>query len=124
MRLFPLPLSAAVLIVVGIQCTAHDRFVATGDSLALLGQQFAATAAMMDQGLDRGAVSVEQYRAWRDFGEKFKPSYSLAVELWKIARRAQDAKLEAQAAEVLAQLSIDLARFYDAVAHPAPSDGG
>ena len=118
-------LATVVFALTALACTTVSPFVATGESTRVLGEQFLSTAKLMDAGLQSGTVTAEQYRAWRVFGLKFQAAYGLAVDLWKAARAARDNALEAQAAEILASLAVDLGRFFDqATVQPARIDGG
>lgn len=111
----PIAAACALFAVASLSCSTAAPFVATGESLKVLGETFTATAAMFDAGLEAKTVTREQYLAWRSFGEKFQGSYPLAVNLWRVGRHANDRDLEKQASEILASLAVDLARFLDSV---------
>lgn len=118
-------LATALFALTALACSSATPFVATGETTRVLGEQFLATARLMDSGLRSGVVTHEQYRQWRDFGMKFQASFPLAVDLWKAARAANDKAIEAHAAEILSGLAMDLARFFDqATVRPAVIDGG
>lgn len=96
-------------------CAGAQPYVVSGESLKLVGSQFVTTAALMDRGLDNKSITPEQYKKWRDFGERFQPAFDLAVKLWETARLSNDKRLERQAAEIILRLAEDLTAFYDAV---------
>lgn len=93
-------------------CSSAAPFVASGETLKFAGNQFVETAALMDQGLKAGTVTVEQYRAWKAFGEKFQIAYPPAVQLWKSSRVVNDAVLDKQVAGIITSLVTELAAFY------------
>lgn len=97
---------APIAVVLLFAACAHQQaWVATGESLAALGDTFAATGKLMDSALDAKAVTVEQYRRWAAFARYFKPTYDVAADRWLHA----DETAGEHAAAVLAALSAELA---------------
>lgn len=109
----------------GMHCASITALVVSNEALRAVGDEFVTCAAAMDAGLDAGRISPQQYRDWAHFGAKFRDSYGPAVALWKAARAANDAKLEAKAAAVVGHLADELSGF-TAQAHVASvsMDGG
>lgn len=101
-----------VVLALSACATASNTFIATGQTLQSAGQEFVATAALFDRGLDSGAITVEQYAAWRDFGHKFKATYPVAVELWKAAQLANDDVLSGKVQNIITDLVSELVKFY------------
>lgn len=97
--------ATALLLITSLACTHAQGWVATGESLSVLGQSFAATGKLMDSALDAKAVTVEQYRRWAAFSHFFKPTYDVACDRWLHA----DDDASEHAAAVLAALAAELA---------------
>lgn len=118
----------AIALLLLLACAGVDPLLVTGESLKTMGHQFADTAAAMDRGLDSGVVTVEQYRAWADFGRGFQLTYRHARELWEAARQAENKGMEAAVARILAELGAELLRYQvlagQVASFRAPRDGG
>ncbi len=116
-------LAAVGIAVVALSlyaCSSVSPLVVSGEALAAVGNQFADTADAMNRGVDSGAVTVEQYRAWRSFGQVFQTTYPHTVALWEVARVSGDKKLEAEVTAILGRMILELAAFKP----PASADGG
>lgn len=109
-----LPELLMLVCLVGLtveSCTHDKALIVTGETLVALDATFGATALAMDKGLDDKTITVEQYRRWRTFGEKFVVAYPLAAELWKVAEANKDEQLLAQAGVAVATLGADLGQW-------------
>lgn len=93
-------------------CSTVAPFVATGESLAALDNQFADTGAAFNAGLDAGKVTPEQYRPWAEFAKRYKPLARMAVDAWKASIELKDKVMAGKFGEALAQLAVELAAFY------------
>jgi hypothetical protein len=97
-----------VVLLLALASCAHDKaWVASGTSIAMLGESFVATGRLMDSALDSKAVTAEQYRKWAAFAHYFKPAYDLAADRWL---HADDSATE-HAAVVLTALAGELAAW-------------
>ena len=94
-------------------CAHKAGFVVTGHSLLELEHQFSVVADAMDKGLDSGAVSPDEYKAWRAFGERFQVAYPRAVSTWRASRAANDAALQGSLGAAVAGLTAELAGYLD-----------
>lgn len=105
---------AAVVGVVGVlvlcvACTASQAYVATGEGLVTLGNEFVVTAEAMNAGIDAHRVTEQQYDAWRAFALRFKAVYPGACRLYRTALDKSDHSQRDQAAALLTGLSAELA---------------
>lgn len=112
--------ATSVALLAFVACTHSQVVVASGESIAALGQTFAATGHLMDSALDAHAVTPEQYREWAAFTKRFKLVYEPAAALWLAAEKAGDATAAQRAAAVLTELGAQLAQFSAVVAKGAP----
>jgi hypothetical protein len=101
-----------VLGLVASGCKTVAPFVATGETLAALDNQFADTGAAFNAGLDAGKLTPEQYRPWAEFGKRYKPLARMAVDAWKASIELNDKVLAGQFGAALGQLASELAVFY------------
>jgi len=101
----------AVLGLVGASCAAATPWVASGQSLKVVGNTFVSTAAAFDAGLAAGSITPEQYRAWASFGRKFQAAWPLALDLWESSIKVNDAALQGKAEAILSTLMAELGGF-------------
>lgn len=90
-----------------IACTHTQVWVASGESLVVLGESFVATGHAMDAALDAKTVDEATYRRWAAFARYFKPAYETAADRWLHS----DDSASKHAAAVLASLSAELAEW-------------
>lgn len=101
-----------VVAIVGLSCGSAARSLqATGVSLKVVGEQFVAISEQVTTGCQAKAIPAPLCERYRHFGEHFKRAFPLAVGMWEIARKVDDAKTQQRAEEVIALLSKDLERF-------------
>ena len=108
MRRKVLPLALLVLNMSLFGCSTVTPFIVTGDSLDAVGKQFTETSVAMYNGCSRGKVEPDTCRAWRDFSERFKPGFDLAVTGWKGALVVNDAAKRGQVAGAIGALGAEL----------------
>lgn len=101
----------AAVAVLGASCATATPWVATGQSLKVVGNTFVSTAAAMDAAQAAGTVTPEQYRAWASFGRKFQAAWPLALDLWESSIKVNDKVLEGQASAILSTLMTELGGF-------------
>lgn len=77
-----LVITTFVIAMVG--CKTVDPYIATGETLHVVGQEFVSVGLAMNKGLDNHTVTVEQYRKWVAFAVRFKPAYAIAVKAWEV----------------------------------------
>lgn len=105
-----------------VACKHVDPYIATGESLKALGQDFIAAGAAMNDLATSHAITPEQYTTWARFATKFKPSYALAVRTWTFATSEKD-KQDVQ--DIIIDLSGQLASFTPLLVQlVGPYDGG
>lgn len=102
---------ALILIVLVAACASSTGFIVSGETLDAAGKAFVATGQAYNRGLDAKTVTVEQYRAWANFGRKFQQSYPAAVSLWKSSVAVNDAALTKQSSQIITALVTELASF-------------
>lgn len=95
----------------GCAATKADVVLVSGQTVDTLGDQFIITAQLMKAGHDAGTVDDDTYHSWQVFGEKFKATYHLAVQLWIAAADTRDAGMVAQVGSIIAQLGSELGQF-------------
>ena len=92
-----------------VACSANQALLVTGESLAVVGNQFVGVAAAYKQGCDVAkSIPQSQCLKFREFGEYFKKVYPLTIQLWEAARLANDGALKGKASEVVQSLSNSL----------------
>lgn len=117
-RLFWLGVFALVLV----KCTHTQAVVGSGEALDQLGDEFIAGAAALATAHEQGRVSDETYHRWQVFGEKFKATYHLAVQLWIAAADSRDADMTTQVGNIIAALGQEMAQFLTEVRNaPQPA---
>lgn len=90
-------------------CSVTQALLVTGESLAVVGNQFIGVAAAYKQGCDIiKSIPQSQCQKFREFGIYFQKVYPLTVQLWEAARLANDKVLEGKASEVVQSLSNSL----------------
>lgn len=95
-----------------VSCKSIEPLVISGESMAILGDQFIETANLMDQALTDKQITVEQYQKWASFGTHFQEIYPLAIDIWHTARNVNDDVLQKQMGKLIADLAVTLAGFY------------
>jgi hypothetical protein len=106
---------AVVLIITAIihGCQMTSRSLAvTGETLKGVGQEFTEVAAVYKQGCDiTKAIAPEQCKKFRAFGLEFQRSYPVAVQLWEVAREANDTEAQSNLRLLITKLAGDLSAF-------------
>lgn len=101
---------ALVLTGCGTLTAAKGLFV-SGVSLEALGEQFVAVSRQVSAGCEQRIIPAPTCEKYRTFGEHFKRVYPLTVEMWRAARRAEDAAAQEKAEDVARVLSRDLTKL-------------
>lgn len=111
----PVPPAAALLLLLPLlsfsSCSTVTPFIVTGDSVDALGKQYTETASAMFAGCSKDKIEPDTCRAWRDFSERFKPGYDLAVTGWKSAAVVEDAAKRGRVAASVGALGAELGTF-------------
>lgn len=92
-------------------CAGPRGYVASGEALAAIGQQFVQTGHLYDTLLEKKLITPEQYRPWAAFAKEFQWSYPKAVEMWRLAVRSEDAAAAGKLEEVVLALKNQLLTF-------------
>lgn len=113
----------AVSLTWAASCKTVDPYIATGETLNTVGQEFVVVASAMNRGLDEHVISTVDYKRWAEFAHRFKTSYSLAVAMWTFAVDHKDDIQKGKATDIILALSAELATFTPLVVnlvHPMP----
>lgn len=94
-----------------LSCKGIDPYIVSGDSLSELGETFLIAVEGWKVARNEGLVSELEYEKWKEFGERFKKLYPVAVKLWSTAVDLKDASALNQLQEVLTSLSGELGIF-------------
>ena len=101
---------AGLLLLGG--CVSTAPMAITGESLAVVGNQFVAVNAAYVQGCDvTKALTAKQCNDWITFGTKFKQFYPVAAQAWTVARTTNDAALIGQTTTLVSTIVGQLAAF-------------
>lgn len=100
---------AALLLFSG--CASYTGYIISGESLDATGRAFIQVGQTYNQRLDAKQITIEQYRQWAAFANKFKQAYPPAVQLWKSAVVVNDAALTKQSSVIITGLVGELAKF-------------
>lgn len=100
-----------ILAVALAACSATKSLQVTGETLKASGKQFRSVAAVYVDGCKVGRIAKDRCDQFRAFGDEFKRSFPLAVELWLIAKDANDRAATAKASEVIQQVVAQLSMF-------------
>jgi hypothetical protein len=107
--------SAAIVLAVLILatgCVSVGRsLVISGESLKAIGNEFLLVADVYVKGCADKTITLEQCEAFRDFGQKFQKAYPLAVDLWGVARSADDVATIKKTEDVIRSLAAGLSSF-------------
>jgi hypothetical protein len=103
-----LQVSALALLLLLTACSVNQWLV-SGKVLDEVGQQFLATGKMYDTLLANKQVTVEEYRVWATFANRFKAVYPSVVVTWNTAQ--ESGKVD-QAADAILTLKNELLAFY------------
>lgn len=108
-----LGLYIALLLVLFIAfgCQSYSGYIISGESLDATGRAFVQVGQEYNRQLDAKRVTIEQYRAWSSFANKFKQAYPPAVQLWKSSIVVNDAAITKQSSAVITALVGELAKF-------------
>jgi hypothetical protein len=98
-------------LTAGCAASRTDVLVVSGHAVDALGDQFIAAAPLILAAHEQGALSDTDYQRWLTFGEKFKATYHLAVQLWIAAADTRDAQMVEQVSAIIGALSMELATF-------------
>ena len=92
------------ILFLAISCTHSQAWVASGESIAALGETYDAVGKAMDRALDEKRIDEATYRRWAAFCRYYAPLYDAARERWlhsdDTAAEHASAVLAALAAEV------------------------
>ena len=80
----------------------------TGESIALVGEQFTSVSTQIAKGCDAGTIPTLTCNKYKAFEHQFKRVYPLTVGLWTAAKDANDANSQAKAEGVITSLATDL----------------
>lgn len=114
MRLFRIPLVLALaVLVLGATCTTQQSLMGSGTALKAVGQQWLAVNGAFVKACVPSAPKLSKATCddARSFGDKFKKSYPLAIQLFETAVNANDTAMAADAKSVVRGLSVDLVKF-------------
>jgi len=100
-----------LVLVVAAGCQSYTGYIISGESLDATGRAFVEVGKTYNQQLDAKKITLEQYRAWATFANKFKQAYPPAVQLWKSSVVVNDAALTKQSRAILTGLVGELAKF-------------
>ncbi len=109
-RCVSLLLLLSLILLVGC-ASIGQSLVVSGESLKAVGNEFIAVADVYVRGCAAQTISLSQCVAFRDFGEKFKVAYPMAIQLWGVARNANDVATAKKAEDVIKSLMTDLSVF-------------
>lgn len=103
--------TAALLL--GATCNTHQGLMGSGTALKAVGQQWVSVNDAFVKGCLPSApkLTPKTCADARAFGEKFKKSYPLAIQLFETAVSANDTAMAADAKSVVRGLSADLVKF-------------
>lgn len=86
--------------------------VVSGESLKGIGAEFIQVAAIYKEGCDvTKVIPAAQCAKFRAFGLHFQKSYPLVVQLWEVARSAQDVAAQDRIILVVLDLAKNLSSF-------------
>ena len=98
------------LLITG--CAGTTRAIeVTGDTLKAAGEGYLSVEQAFYTGCTNRTLPPAQCAAFNDFGAKFKKDYPRAVQLWHIARAANDTASQKKARDTVLQLSTALSTF-------------
>lgn len=101
-----------VMLILVTGCVSVGRsLVISGESLKAIGNEFLLVADVYVRGCADKTIAVDQCAAFRDFGQKFQRAYPLAVDLWGVARNANDVATVKKTEDVIRSLAADLSSF-------------
>ena len=96
--------AVAALALTFAACTRSQAWVASGESIAALGETYDTVGAQMNRALDEKRIDEATYRRWAAFCRYYAPLYDAARERWlhsdDTAAEHASAVLAALAAEV------------------------
>lgn len=125
-KAFLLSLASLSLFFLEACASAKPAIITSEHTLHVAADLFQETARIMDRAQESGAISVEQYRSWRTFGEKFKVSYPLALKALDIAIQTESQADVKSIHEIIGNLVSELGRWYveASIAFSTRPDGG
>lgn len=91
--------------------TTQQSLIVTGEVLDGAGHTFVSTNDAMVIALKFQRITPQQYADWRAFVTWFKPTYDMAVSMWRTAVAQKNAKLEAQVTAILEDMVDQLGSF-------------
>lgn len=102
---------AVMFLTWACSCKSLDPYVATGETINMVGQEFLVVGDAMNKAIDANMLTKEQYDRWVAFVEKFKVSHALARRTWKFALANDDNIAKGDATNIILNLSAELAEF-------------
>lgn len=99
--------AGALLLTLAVSCTHEQVWVASGESIAALGETYDTVGKAMDRALDEKRVDEATYRRWAAFCRYYKAVYDPARDRWL---QSDDTAAE-HAAAILAALAAELTQW-------------
>ena len=103
----------ALALSLSMGCASFPQLlVGSGEGLKAVGNEFVAVAQVYKHGCDVSKIIPQsQCQKFREFGEKFKQVYPLAVQLWETARDANDKATQHRADAMIQSLAVGLSNL-------------
>lgn len=104
--------SLVILATGAMECaTAEQALMVSGPTIEALGDQFMALAPAMRSAHEGHLIDDPTFNAWLAFGEKFKATYHLAVQLWVAASDSRDQAMAQRVGAIIATLAAEMSTF-------------
>lgn len=111
MRLRHLLAPLLLLSLTACGTSGATAFRASGETLKGLGQQFETVAKIYKTGCDAKTIKATDCETFRKFGEEFKKSYPLSVDLWTASYAAGDTTTQQATRDRITAMATELTRL-------------
>jgi hypothetical protein len=102
-----------IALLLFIACAhAPDPLVTSGETLHFAASRFVDTAHLMDEGYEKGHISIPTYQGWADFVARFKPAFHTARVAWEAAVLLSNAESKKDVLDGIRMLIEELAAWY------------
>lgn len=99
-----------LVLSLGMSCSSATPLIISGETLKEAQIEYHTAVDLMQQSMDAGIITKEQFHTWRVFSDYFAASYDLAVQSWQLARQVDDAVREQR-------LLVDIQDLLDKLRH-------